>query len=495
MQAMTTSLAVPLEQLGHPRVLVLGDFLLEQTTWGNAERISPEAPVLVLRSDRRQWHAGGAGSVCGMLRGLDCQVRAAGLVGEDESGTQLLRELAVLGVDAAGVGICQGRCTPQAERFIGRAAQRHAHQILRVDGDVPAQRDEASQRRLIDRLDSSLAGCQALLVSDYGRGTCTPELLREALAAAGRHACPVLIDPGETVDYSAYRGAALVTPNRRQAEAASGIEIRRPKDALLAGCLLCHRFGLEGVAIKLDREGIGLVTADGVEQIFAARERAIYDVTGARDMVLATFGLCLAGGMPLEQAAPLANIAAGLKLEKLGAANVSRGEILADLAQHETGLAGKLLTLDQMARRAAVYRQQGRTVVFTNGCFDLLHVGHVTYLQQAAALGDVLVVGINSDASVRALKGPQRPIYPQQARAAMLAALDCVDHVLVFDDPTPHALLWAIRPEVLVKGGTYTEEEVVGREVVLAYGGRVCVAGCVEGVSTTAIVGAVRKGA
>ncbi len=209
-------------------------------------------------------------------------------------------------------------------------------------------------------------------------------------------------------------------------------------------------------------------------------------------MVLATLGLSLAGGVVLEHAAPLANVAAGLKLQKFGAAPVSRREVQAELEQSRP--LEKCVELQRMARLAEEHRRQGRRVVLTNGCFDLLHVGHVAYLQQAAALGDVLIVAINSDSSVQALKGPQRPIYNQEVRCTMLAALDCVDHVLVFDEATPHTLLRAIRPDVLVKGGTYREDEVVGREVVLSYGGRVCVAGKVDGVSTTSIVTELRRG-
>lgn len=490
---MTPSLSAALQAIATPRLLVLGDYLLERTTWGNAERISPEAPVMVLRTDRRQSHAGGAGSVCTMLRALNAEVAAIGVVGGDEAGRELRNCLTAAGVNDAALCHDSDRTTPLADCFIGRAAMRHAHQILRVDEVRPTPVVPAIEQAVIAQIESSLAGCQALLISDHGRGSCSPELVRRTISAASESGCPVLIDPGETADYSAYRGTALVTPNRRQAQMASGIEIRRPKDALLAGCWLCETFGLAAVAVKLDKDGLALATADGVEVIFPTRSQAVYDVTGARDMVLAAFGLCLAAGLPLEQAAPLANLAAGLKIEKQGPACVTRDEILLELAQHETGLAGKLVTLEQMARLADGYRKQNRRVVFTNGCFDLLHVGHVTYLQQAAALGEVLVVGINSDSSVRGLKGPQRPIYNQQVRSAMLAALGCVDHVLVFDDATPHALLWAIRPDVLVKGGTYSEEQVVGREVVLAYGGRVCVAGMVEGVSTTDIVSAVRR--
>jgi D-beta-D-heptose 7-phosphate kinase/D-beta-D-heptose 1-phosphate adenosyltransferase len=492
---MMTSLSAALQQVGQPALLATGDILLDRTTWGNAERISPEAPVLVLRADRREAHAGGAGSVATMLRALDARVQAVGAVGDDEAGQEVERCLAEAGVHAGGVCVVLGRTTPRAERLIGRAAQRHAHQILRVDDGCAAPLPEETQARLLDTAVAAIPQCQALVISDYGYGACSPRLLRTAIDAGRQHGCPVLIDPGENADYAHYRGAALVTPNRRQAQAASGIEIRQPKDALLAGCSLCDRFGLEAVAIKLDRDGLALITTDGQEHLFPTRARSVYDVTGARDMVLAVFGLCLAGRMPLEQAAPLANLAAGLKLERLGAAGVGRDELQAEVAGQEPTVAGKLTTLDQMTRLAEAYRHQGRKIVFTNGCFDLLHVGHVTYLQQAAAMGDVLVVAINSDASVRTLKGPQRPIYDQHVRASMLGALDCVDHLLIFDDATPHALLWALRPDVLVKGGTYTPDQVVGREVVLAYGGRVCVAGMVGGVSTTAIVSSVRKGA
>jgi D-beta-D-heptose 7-phosphate kinase/D-beta-D-heptose 1-phosphate adenosyltransferase len=489
--AMTTSLSNAWQQLGRPRLAVLGDLLLDRTTWGNAERISPEAPVMVLQVDSRDARPAGAGSVCTMLRGFEAHVTPVGVVGADDAGGELCQRLQAAGAEAAKIVVQAGRSTSMCRRFIGRAAQRHAHQILCVDDHRPIPLDDVAQAQFLRNVEAAVSSCEALLISDYAQGLCTPQVFQRAIAAARRANCPVLVDPGETSDYAVLRGATLVTPNRRQAGAASGIEIRRPEDALLAGCWLCDRHDLAAVAIKLDRDGLALVTADGHEEVFSTRERAVYDVTGARDMVLATLGLCVAGGVPLEQAVPLANVAAGLKLEKFGAAAVSRQEVQAELTRHIP--ADKRVSAVQMARLAEEHRRQGRRVVFTNGCFDLLHVGHVTYLQQAAALGDALVVAINSDSSVRALKGPERPIYNEDVRCAMLAALDCVDHVLVFDEPTPHALLRAIRPDVLVKGGTYTAEEVVGREVVLAYGGRVCVAGKIEGVSTTSIVSGLRR--
>jgi D-beta-D-heptose 7-phosphate kinase/D-beta-D-heptose 1-phosphate adenosyltransferase len=487
-----TPLLASLMQLGQPRVLVLGDYLLDRCTWGNAQRISPEAPVMVLAADRKECLPAGAGSVCRMLRSLGSEVVAIGLLGDDRAGREAHRLLSGGGVDAAGLLVEPDRCTPTVERFIGRAAQRHAHQILRVDGERTWPVDEAAERRSIAGLETALPDCDALAITDHGQGLCTPRLVRDAIDVASKQDCPVLIDPGETLDYSAYRGATLITPNRRQAQAASGVEISRGADALLAGSLLCERFGLEAVAIKLDRDGMALVTADGIEQLLPTQAKSVYDVTGARDMVLAMLALALGAGLGMPESARLANLAAGLKLQKQGAALIGRGELRDALSRQSATPQDKVVTLPQMALLAEEHRRQGRQVVFTNGCFDLLHVGHVTYLQQAATLGDVLIVAINSDSSVRSLKGPNRPICPQQARATLLAALDCVDHVLIFDEPTPHVLLRAIRPDVLVKGGTYSSEEVIGREVVLAYGGRVCVAGKVEGLSTTAIVSGLR---
>jgi D-beta-D-heptose 7-phosphate kinase/D-beta-D-heptose 1-phosphate adenosyltransferase len=300
----------------------------------------------------------------------------------------------------------------------------------------------------------------------------------------------VLIDPARRADYSAYRGATLLAPNRVEMALAVGRPIRTSDDALAAAFDLRDRLGAGAVLLKLDKGGMVLAAAGVPGRVFPTLPREVCDVTGAGDMVLAMMGLCRASGLDWADAAPLANLAAGLEVERLGVTPVTRAELHAACAAAEIG---KQVTLAHMETLAAGYRKGGKTLVFTNGCFDLLHVFHANYLGEAAALGDVLVVAVNSDASVRRLRGPARPVIKEADCAAMLAALDCVDHVLIFDDDTPHELLRRLRPEILVKGGTYRVEEVVGADVVAAYGGRVCVTGKIDGVSTTDILAAVRK--
>ncbi|MEZ6073437.1 MAG: D-glycero-beta-D-manno-heptose 1-phosphate adenylyltransferase [Pirellulales bacterium] len=303
----------------------------------------------------------------------------------------------------------------------------------------------------------------------------------------------MIVDPIRGGNYEQYRGATTMTPNRLETELATGRRITTPEDAAHCGRELCRRLGLQHAIITLDRDGMTVVEPDGRWELFPTRARAVYDITGAGDMVLATIGVCYAAGTSVPDAVRLANVAAGLEVEKVGVAVVSLDEMRCELLADGHGDGVKVVTLDQMELLARSHRQQGRKIVFTNGCFDLLHVGHVSYLQEAARLGDVLVVAANSDASVRRLKGPTRPVIGESDRARMLAALACVDHVLVFDEDTPHEMLHRIRPDVLVKGGTYALDEVVGHEVVTAYGGEVCVTSVIGGVSTTKILDSVAR--
>jgi len=303
---------------------------------------------------------------------------------------------------------------------------------------------------------------------------------------------PVIVDPARDADYTSYRGASVMKPNRLETQLATGIQIVDAVDALKAGKRLCRQLNLEMALVTLDRDGIAMVRPDGSGSVFPTDARSVYDITGAGDMVLAAIGLCLGSGVHPEAAVRLSNVAAGLEVQRDGVAVVSRQELRAELAARSQSLAGKIVTRRGAAEAAERLRREGKRVVLTNGCFDLLHVGHVTYLAEAAALGDALFVGVNSDQSVRRLKGPNRPVIGQADRAAMLASLACVSHVVVFDQDTPHGLLHAIKPDVLVKGGTYTPQQVVGHEVVTAYGGEVRVTGMVEGISTTGILQSLR---
>jgi D-beta-D-heptose 7-phosphate kinase / D-beta-D-heptose 1-phosphate adenosyltransferase len=490
-----TDLLEVLHQIAMPRVLVVGDLLLDRYVWGDAERVSPEAPVLVLRSDRQEARLGGAASVAALLRGLDAEVALVGVVGDDASGRTVDRLLAEDRIDVTAVCLDRDRPTTTKERFIGRTATRSAvggNQILRVDYEVRQPLACNLERQLIDAAEGCLSDCHAVLISDYNKGVCTQGLLSRLIEAAGKRNIPVLVDPARTADFKRYAGATVLVPNRAEAEWGTGRKIVTSDDALAAGRDLLTQCAVPTVVLKLDREGMILFRRDEVPLSFPTRPRDVCDVTGAGDMVLAMLGLCLSSSVELSTAVPLANAAAGVEVERLGVEPVSRSEVYAELDRLQGTLSHKLVAAERMATLAEQYRRRGKSIVFTNGCFDLLHVGHVSYLLEAAREADVLVVAINSDGSVSRLKGPDRPIVSQDNRAALLSALACVDHVVVFDDDTPHALLRQIRPDVLVKGGTYRVDEVAGREIVESYGGRVCVSGKVEGVSTTRILQSVQ---
>ena len=482
-----------LEGLGHPRILVLGDLILDRYTWGNAERVSQEAPVIVLCADRREARLGGAANVVNMLAGLEAEVACCGVVGTDAAGAELRRLLVDAGADCELVFKDPKRPTSVKERFVGRASTRHPSQILRVDHESRDPLCADLEQRLIDGVRAQMPRCDALLISDYGKGVCTPRLLEAAIAAARRAGVNVLVDPSRSCPLSHYRGATVIKPNRLETELATGRKIASAADALAAATQLCQDLDARMALVTLDRDGMILVDRDGKGEVFPTHARAVYDITGAGDMVMAMIGVCLASGATSADAARLGNVAAGLEVERAGVAVIFRDEIRAELLWGRGGPARKIVSRDQAALVAEEHRIRGERVVFTNGCFDLLHVGHVTYLAQAATLGDALVVGVNSDESVRKLKGPSRPVIGEADRAAMLAALACVRYVTIFDDDTPHALLEAIRPDVLVKGGTYTPEEVVGHEVVEAYGGEVRVTGVVEGISTTGILASLSR--
>ncbi|MBC8874771.1 MAG: bifunctional heptose 7-phosphate kinase/heptose 1-phosphate adenyltransferase [Planctomycetes bacterium] len=499
------------EALGAVKVLVVGDVILDRYTWGDAGRVSPEAPVLVLRAQDEEVRLGGAASVACLLRYLEARVTLAGVVGGDPSGRTVRRLLEEIDLDTDLLLNDTDRCTTTKERFVGRAAGRHPHQILRVDRESTKPLEKHIEEKLTTAITEQLDGHQAVLVSDYAKGVCTPRLLGSVIGKARERGVPVLVDPARITDYGRYHGASILTPNRAEAEGATGLSIAGPSEAFAAGEELLRTLELDAVFLTLDKDGIAVIAKDQDPEIVPTREREVYDITGAGDMVLAMTGLCHAAGFPFTETAVLANVAAGLEIERLGVTPVTRKEILAEFEKREeTGTgsdhddrclspfpdqhperSNKVVTLEQMADLAASYRRQRRRLVFTNGCFDLLHVGHVTFLEQSAELGDVLIVAINSDASVSRLKGPERPIIRECDRAAMLAALSCVDHVLVFEEDTPHRVLERLRPDILVKGGT--TKTVVGREVVIRYGGSVRILEGVPDASTTTIVNRIRE--
>lgn len=490
-QVMTadTELAEVLLHLGQPRVLVVGDVMLDRYVWGDAARISQEAPVILLQADRREMRLGGASSVATMLRALGARVQLAGVVGEDLDGRQVRKLLVDQGIEDEALLIDPQRPTTVKERYIGRAQHRHPQQMIRVDYEVRTALNAEMEQRLGQVLLRQVRRADVVLISDYDKGVCTPGLLSMLLSAARACGVPVIADPIRGGDYRKYHGCSAITPNRLEAGLAVGRTLETVPQALEAASELRERLDLEAAILTLDRDGMAMVHADGRRRHFPTRPRQVYDITGAGDMVMAVLGLALGSGVDYDPAIRLANLAGGLEVEKIGVATVTREEILADL-MHGGSLRSqrKVLQRGDLVRELDRHRGLGQRIAFTNGCFDVLHAGHVQYLQEARAQADLLVVGLNSDASIRTLKGPTRPVNSCEARALVLAALETVDYLTVFEETTPLELIRAVRPDVLVKGADYRREEVVGGELVESYGGRVHLAPLREGYSTTRLL-------
>lgn len=474
------------KRVQRPLLLVVGDFMIDRYVWGDVSRISPEAPIQVLRVLREESRLGGAANVVKNVVALSARAVPCGVVGRDAAGRQVRGMLARISETTEGVMEDPSRPTIEKTRMIA-----HAQQVLRVDREKPEPLPPPLEARLVRFVRRWAPRVDGVLLSDYGKGLLTPAVLRAAIDAARRAGTFVLVDP-KGRDYARYRGATALTPNRAEAQEGTGLPLAGRADIARAARLLKRRLDLKAVFVTLGAEGIGLLDGRGRLEILPARAKAVYDVTGAGDTVLATLGVALALGADWRTGAILANHAAGIVVGKVGSATATREEVLSVLgeADHHP----KVLPLAKLLPALAEERRRGRKIVFTNGCFDLLHVGHVRLLEQARSAGDVLVLGLNSDASVRANKGDARPVVGQQDRAAVLAALSCVDYVTFFDDPTPARLIRRLRPDVLVKGDDWRGKGVVGRSFVESYGGRVEFVRLVPGHSTTGLIARIREG-
>jgi D-beta-D-heptose 7-phosphate kinase/D-beta-D-heptose 1-phosphate adenosyltransferase len=486
---MANDLRGVLEPLGEPRLLVLGDVMLDRFVRGPVSRVCPEAAALVLAAEGEENEPGGAARVAAFARTLGARVRLAGVVGNDIDGRLLLSLLARAGVEVEGVLTQRGRPTTVKERYQGNAGGGEPSLLLRVDRESRASLAEATEAQLLGRIERLLPESDAVLVADHAKGVCSPELLKGLIAAAREHNVPVLVDPAPLADLRRYRGAEALLPNRAELSLATGCQPGGLEEAAVAAAGLAEWIGVFAVLAKMDRDGMALALHGRAAGLYPATARRVQRVSGAGDLVLAVAGLCRAARWGWDVAAGLAALAAGLLVEREGP--VCRQDLQEALTRSAAVAAGKRVTLEQMESLAEDYRREGRTLVLVNGCFDLLHAGHAAHLAEAKALGDVLVVAVNGDASVRRLKGLSRPIVPQEQRAELLAALGCVDHVLIFEEGTPHEVLRRVRPDVLAKGSDYECEEVVGREVVQGYGGRVCLTSRRPGVSTSRLVQAV----
>jgi len=474
---------------GHPRTLVVGDLMLDRYVWGSVDRISPEAPVPVVRVGQRTERAGGAANVALNLGRLGCDVRVAGVVGSDVGGEALLTLLRDAQVGVESIVSFDERPTSVKTRIIGGHQQ-----ILRLDREDGSPISKYQSASLLEKITSDIAeGVSVVVLSDYGKGVLSPHVCKEIITLARAHDVPVLVDP-KGHDYSKYFGVTALSPNRSELAQVTLAPSEDLEGLFAAGEKLRSALHLDFIALTLGEHGIALLEPGTVSQ-FPAVAREVFDVSGAGDTVIATIAASFNAGLHLHDSIRLANLAAGAVVGKIGTVPISREELLGLLLEEEERDFGKICVLSELKKRVERWRSVGDRVVFTNGCFDLLHAGHVNLLQQARSEGDRLIVGINTDRSVRALKGPKRPVIGEQQRALVLAALASVDAVVMFDEGTPIDLIHAIRPDVIVKGGDYSEDEVVGADEVRSWGGKVTIVPLVGGLSTSEVLRRVAQSA
>jgi len=455
-----------LEQLEHYQtfsVMVVGDVMLDQVVYGAAERLSPDAPVPVLHVAKSENRPGGSANVAVCLQALKGRVHIFSIVGKDEEGTTLKRYLHEAGCDVSGVLVDPGRPTTIKRSLVGLAQHRHPQKMFRVDIESREPLDEELQDRLLAEIESRLAVVEIVCLEDYNKGVCSERFCRRLVELCKAKNRPLIVDPAAIAEYSKYRGATAITPNRSEAELATGldtpIDASELHNAGLASKLL-RELDLEAVVLTLDRHG-ALLEVEGEKPVLVPTvARSVYDVTGAGDVVVAALTGARANGLSWLDAVKFANMAAGLEVEVFGAQPIPFARVQREVLRHQRGLAGKVRTLDELLVELSAHREAGHRIVLTNGCFDVIHAGHVGYLREARRLGDLLVVAVNSDAEVRNQKGEGRPIYPEADRMLILAEMECVDYVLSFAEPTAHELIRAIRPDVYAKGGDYAPEEI-----------------------------------
>lgn len=468
------------------RVLVAGDFMLDEYLWGRVERISPEAPVAVVDVERETRTLGGAGNVVNNLVALGAQVEVLGLVGEDNPAELLRQELSRLGVPPDGLFSDPQRRTCRKTRVIG-----NSQQVVRIDRETRTPAAPAFEEAALTYLEARLPSLHALVLSDYDKGTLTNHLLQELIRRGRSRGLAVVVDP-KGVDYSPYTRATVITPNRKEAELAVGYPLSKWEDLVRAGSLLRQNLSLDHLLITLGAEGMILFPKEGPEVHIPARAREVFDVSGAGDTVVALMALGLAQWQDPALAAALANVAAGVVVGKVGTAPIFRGELERELGRRGTRLEDKIISLPALRLLVSYLQAQGKKVVFTNGCFDLLHGGHIKFLEDSRRLGDALVVAVDSDASVRKVKGEGRPVINEEQRLRILAAMEAVDYVTVFDSVQLPEILQSLKPDLLTKGSNYPEKEVAGREIVQGYGGQLKLLPVTDPVSITDLINRIR---
>lgn len=473
-----------LDHLATTKVLCVGDLMLDRFMYGKVERISPEAPIPVFTQQSESSMLGGAGNVVRNLLSLGAQAAFVSVIGDDSVGNKLTK---LVGEEKNLLPYLlseRGRVSTKKTRYVAGSQQ-----LLRSDHETSAPITEQTQTRLIDIILTEMAQYHAIILSDYGKGVLTPALCRAVIDAANKANIPIFVDP-KARDVSVYAGATVLSPNAKELALACGVDKFASDEAMIEGArklALAHRFRY--VLVTRGEHGMTLVDGEGLIQHVDATALEVFDVSGAGDTVIATLAATHAAGAPMREAVELANLAGGVVVGRLGTAVVHRTDLTAALYAHRAvSLQQKILPLATACDMVANWKRDGLSVGFTNGCFDIMHAGHISLLLDAHARCDKLLVGLNTDASVRGLKGSTRPVNAEMDRAQILAALSMVDGVILFDEETPLNLIKALQPDVLMKGADYTKEQVVGWEVVESYGGRVELIPLKDGYSTTGII-------
>ncbi len=462
-------------------ILVVGDVILDRYVRGVVDRISPESPAQVLDVTNEEELLGGAANVAANVAALGGRAMLSGVVGRDDSADTIKSLLGKWSIDHKGLVTDSKRPTTIKTRFMALRQQ-----MLRVDRELCVDIPESVQKRLLQAIEKNIKRCDGVIISDYGKGALSIETLQHIFDSSRKAGKKVIVDPKGT-DYSRYKGASLITPNRKEASLASGIAIETESDYTEAAKRLFRLTNAEDVMITRGAEGMTVFHANGEKLHLPAEALEVFDVSGAGDTVTAAIALIMFSGAGLETAARIANIAASIEVGHVGAKAVTKEEVLYKLDADEASVA-KHMNRRQVTAFAKKLKAEGKSVVFTNGCFDILHAGHVDYLQKARAKGDALVVGLNSDKSVRRLKGKGRPITGEKDRLKVLEALSCIDAVTIFDEATPLQLIKKVAPDILVKGGDYLPERVVGKDLVEKEGGEVVIIPLLPGISTTTII-------
>ena len=470
------------------QVLVVGDLMIDEYVWGSVDRISPEAPVQVVAVTEEDYTLGGAGNVVNNLAALGAGVQTIGVIGTDNNGSLLLKKLKSLHAGTAGVIAEKDRPTTVKTRILAD----HQH-VLRIDRETRREIAGDTFTKLSDAVLALIPAADVVLISDYGKGLITREFLAHVIRCAQQAGKPVIVDP-QGSDYSRYNAASLVTPNLKEASLASGVEIVNTKTLQTAGKTILENTEIERLLITMGKDGMALFERGKKPYKIAAETRQIFDVSGAGDTVAAVLSLSLAAGADYRQAMALANTAAGIVVGKVGTATTTPEELQQALGPSTERVSNKFVPMSSIESLARDLKRAGKKIVMTNGCFDLLHTGHIALLSEAKKLGNVLIVAIDDDESVRRVKGEGRPVISEDERTRILAALDVVDYVTVFATDQLTDLIEDLRPDVLTKGSNYKHESVLGHEIVEKHGGRIVLISIDESISATGIIDKIKKG-